>query len=321
MTRYASRRLLIGIPSLLGIAVFTFFVLRLAPGDPIQIALDPTVLSGEDAEQYIEERRAELGLDQPLPVQFVRWLGATAQGDLGFSFVSGRPVSDIIQERVGPSVRLIGTALMIAVLVSVPLGILAALRQYGWLDNTVTTVALLGVSVPQFFLALAAIYLLSLQLGWFPTGLMREPGTSSVLGEVHHLALPASILAFGLVGPLVRYVRTALLETINEDYVTASLACGLTFRQTVFRHCFKNAMIPFITVITLQIPYLAAGALVIEEIFQWPGLGELTLSAVTSRDYPVLIGVTLVIAVLVILANLLADLIYAVADPRIRVRS
>jgi peptide/nickel transport system permease protein len=282
--------------------------------------VNPEYLAG-GAEEYIAQRRAELGLDKPLPLQYVAWIGEVARGNLGYSFFDRRPVGDIIKERVLPTVELMGTALLLALLVGVPLGLLAAIKQYSVLDYTTAVISLATISTPSFFLGLAAIYIFSLKLNLLPTSGMFTAGAPRTLGDdLHHLILPAVILGLNLAGPFVRYARSSLLEVIRQDYLTTARAKGLQGRMVIVRHALPNALIPLITVVAIQVPALFAGAVVVEQIFSWPGMGQMALASITQRDYPVLTGFILIIAVLVLTCNLLADLAYAVVDPRIRLR-
>ena len=320
MYRWLARRLLISIPVLVGITILSFIFVRLAPGDPVRMMINPEYLAG-GADEYIAQRRAELGLDKPLPIQYVAWLGEVARGNLGYSFFDRRPVGDIIKERVLPTIELMGTALLLALIIGVPLGLLAAIRQYSVLDYTSTVVSLATISTPSFFLGLAAIYIFSLKLNLVPTSGMFTAGEPRSLGDdLHHLILPAAILGLNLAGPFVRYARSSLLDVIGQDYLTTARSKGLHARLVIVRHAFPNALIPLITVIGIQVPALFAGAVVVEQIFSWPGMGQLALAAITQRDYPVLTGFILIIAVLVLISNLLADFAYAVVDPRIRLQ-
>jgi len=318
MWRWILRRILISIPVFIGITILTFAFVRLAPGDPVRMMVNPEYMAG-DAEGYIQRLRAELGLDQPLPVQYLRWVGQVAQGNLGFSYHDRRPVGDILKERIWPTTELMGTALLLAIGIGVPIGILAALKQYSVLDYASAILSLTTISTPSFFLGLAAIYVFSLRLDLLPTSGMFTAGAPPSFGDaLKHLVLPASILGFNLAGPFARYARASLLEVIRQDYLTTARAKGLPGRLVTLRHALPNALIPLVTVVGIQIPTLFAGAVVTEQIFSWPGMGQLALASITQRDYPVLMGFTMAIAVLVLCSNLLADIAYAVVDPRIR---
>jgi peptide/nickel transport system permease protein len=318
MYRWLIRRILVSIPVLLGITVLSFCFVRLAPGDPVRMMVNPEYMAG-GAEDFIARKRAELGLDQPLPVQYVAWLGELAQGNLGYSFFDRRPVGDILKERIWPTTELMGTALLLAIAFGVPLGLMAAIRQYSALDYASAVISLATISTPSFFLGLAAIYIFSLKLNLLPTSGMFTAGAPRSVGDdLHHLILPAVILGLNLAGPFVRYARSSLLEVIRQDYLTTARSKGLHGRLVIVRHALPNALLPLITIVGIQIPALFAGAVVIEQIFSWPGMGQLALAAITQRDYPVLMGFTMIIAVLVLLSNLVADIAYAVVDPRIR---
>jgi ABC-type dipeptide/oligopeptide/nickel transport system permease component len=320
MYRWIVRRLLISVPVLLGITVLGFSFVRLAPGDPVRMMINPEYLAG-GAEEYIARRRAELGLDKPLPIQYLAWLGEVARGNLGYSYFDRRPVGDVVKERVLPTIELMGTALLLALALGVPIGLLAAVKQYSALDYASAVLSLATISTPSFFLGLAAIYIFSLKLNLLPTSGMFTAGAPRSLGDdLHHLILPAAILGLNLAGPLARYARSSLLEVIRQDYLTTARAKGLHQRLVILRHALPNALIPLITVVGIQVPALFAGAVVIEQIFSWPGMGQLALASITQRDYPVLTGFILIIAVLVLTSNLLADIAYAVVDPRIRLQ-
>jgi len=318
--RWIVRRILISIPVLLGITVLGFAFVRLAPGDPVRMMINPEYMAG-GAEEYVARLRAELGLDKPMPIQYVAWLGEVAKGNLGYSYFDRRPVGDIVKERVWPTVELMGTALLVALCIGVPIGLLAAIHQYSALDYVSAVISLATISTPSFFLGLAAIYIFSLKLNLLPTSGMFTAGAPRSLGDdLHHLLLPAAILGLNLSGPFARYARSSLLEVIRQDYLTTARAKGLRERLIIVRHALPNALIPLITVIGIQIPALFAGAVVIEQIFSWPGMGQLALASITQRDYPVLTGFILIVAVLVLISNLLADVAYAVVDPRIRLQ-
>ena len=320
MWRWMATRLLVSIPVLFGITFLMFVLLRSTPGDPAEYLLNPSIMRGATPE-FIAARRAEFGLDQPPPIQYVLWLGEVARGNLGYSYANGRPVGEIILERVGPTARLMGLALLVAVLIGIPIGVVAALKQYSLWDYVIAVLSLGAVSTPLFFLGLAAIYLFSLRLNLLPIGGM-VPAThaSTVLDEVAHLILPASVLALNVAGPIIRYTRTSVLEVIHQEFVLTARAKGLSERRVVFVHVLRNALLPVISVIGVLIPVLFGGSVVVEQIFSWPGMGQLVLLAVNQRNYPVLMGITLVVAVLVVAASVLTDLAYAIADPRIRLK-
>jgi len=315
LSAYILRRTLISIPVIIAISIGIFFLVRLAPGDPVMMQMDPELASSDPG--YIERRRAELGLDQSIPVQYVAWARLVVKGDLGFSFTQRRPVLQVVLERLPATLRLMGTAIVIALLVAVPLGIIAALKRNGPVDYSVAAISLTAISVPSFFLALGSIYVFGLVLGVLPTAGM---GPGGFRDSVRYLVMPAGILGFALAGPMTRYVRSSLLEELGKDYVRTARAKGAAPTRVVIRHALRNSLIPLITVIAVYIPQMLAGAVVLEQIFAWPGMGRLVISAISGRDYPVIVGFTLFVGILVVVFNLIADILYAVVDPRISLR-
>ncbi|MGH2375090.1 MAG: ABC transporter permease [bacterium] len=314
MQQYLLRRLLITVPILLGITVMCYLILSLTPGDAVIMLISPTMTTAD-----IEIKRKALGLDQPAYVRYVKWLNELAHGNLGYSFSSGAPVTKRIGERILPTLTLTGTALMISYLFAIPIGVLAAARRYSWVDYTATFFAFVGISLPTFFLGLAGIYIFALRFRWLPVGgTMTLGGTGGLFDSLHHLVLPAVVLAGAGGGVLVRHVRSSMLEVLGQDYVRTARAKGLAELLVLRRHALRNALIPVVTLAGLQIPALLAGAVITEQVFEWPGMGRLTIEAINQRDYPVLMGITLIAAVLVAAGNLLADIAYSIVDPRIR---
>ena len=317
MVSYIVRRVLIAIPILLGITVLVFLLLAIAPGDPVSAFIRPELRTNEEMRRIITER---YGLDQPLPVRYFRWLGEALQGNLGYKTGGvGLPVLDTVIRGLGASVLLMGTALGIGIVVGIPLGVISALRQYSKLDYLLTGVAFLGISMPSFMLGLGGLYLFGLQLRIFPIGGMVTAGAPFSLPDLlAHLALPAMILGIGYVATLMRYTRSAMLEVLGSLYVTTAEAKGLPPRIVVIRHALRNALVPIVTIIGLSLPDLVGGAVIIETVFSWPGLGLMMVEGVAGRDFPMIMGLSLVVAVTVLVANLLTDIVYAVADPRVR---
>ncbi len=318
MTGFILRRLVISIPVLFGISVATYLFLILAPGDPLTAMLNPQQIAtlGPD---WVEQRREAMGLNDPFPVRYAHWLGEVVQGNLGFSYRGGQPVTELIAARIGPTLWLMATVLVFAVVVAVPLGVLSALKHYSWIDYLVTIFGFTAVSVPSFFLALALIYVFALKLRWLPTAGMYTVGGSPDFGDVlRHLILPALALGVAQAAPLIRYIRSGMLESIHQEYVTVARAKGLRERTVVFAHALRNVLIPLVTIVAIELPGLFGGTVIIEQIFSWPGMGTLTINAVFDRDYPVIMGITLIGAVMIVISNLLADILYAVIDPRIR---
>jgi peptide/nickel transport system permease protein len=317
---YVLRRILIAFPVLLGITIVSFVALSLAPGDPLTARLDPSMLAElQRNPALLQERRKELGLDQPVPVRYVVWLSGAVRGDFGYSIQSHRPIAEEIAKRIPPTLALMATAIAIAVLVGVPFGILSALRQYSLLDYVLTGFTLLMSSAPTFVLGLAGIYLFAVWLDLLPSGGIQTLGRpNTVLDFVQHLILPAFVLGLASAAPLLRYTRASMLEVLQSDYVVTARAKGLVPRVVVLRHAFRNSLIPIITVIGLLLPELVAGAVITEQIFAWPGMGQLAVRAARDRDPALMMGVVLVLGSAVLATNLLVDLVYARIDPRIR---
>ncbi|TFU26812.1 nickel ABC transporter permease [Thermus tengchongensis] len=304
MLTYAIRRLLIAIPTLFGVVLLVFLMVRLAPGDPA------VLLAGEFATpETLQAIRERYGLDRPLPEQFLLYLGALLRGDLGESARSRRPVLEELKTYFPNTVELAVAAILVALLTGIPLGILAALRPGSGLDLGVMTLALLGVSMPVFWFGLLAILIFSVNLGWFPV---------AGKGTLAHLVLPAVTLGVNATALLARMTRGTLLEVLSQDYIRTARAKGLRERVVVFKHALRNAMIPVVTVAGLEFGSLLAGAVITETIFAWPGLGQLLVSSILARDYPVVQGAVLLVATSFILVNLLVDLLYAWIDPRVR---
>jgi ABC-type dipeptide/oligopeptide/nickel transport system permease component len=325
MGRWLARRLLITGVTFLGITLLIFALMRLAPVDPVDLLLfnlrQSGGLSTEDVARIHLELRRELGLDQPIPIQYALWLKEIVEnGSLGFSFVTGRPALITVLERIQPTLLLMGAALAIELAIGIPLGIAAALRRNRLLDYVASSFGLSVVAIPSFFLGLAAIYVFSVKLNVLPSGGMFRPTNKGIdlVDGVRHLLLPALILGLAGVGPILRYVRTSIVETLGRDYLVTARAKGLSRTRVVLSHAFPNALLPLITYIGIEIGRLMAGAFIVEQIFTWPGMGQLALQSINSRDYPVIQAFAVIVAVVVLLGNLLADLAYGAADPRIR---
>ena len=320
MTAWVVRRVVIALPVLLGITFLAFAALSFAPGDPITARIDPSLLAQQPPE-WIEARRREYGLDQPLPVRYAVWLRGVVTGDLGYSTVTRRAIADELRLRLPATAQLMGTALLIGVLVGIPAGIVCAIRQYSWLDYGLTGATMALISTPTFFVGLAGIYLFGVYLRVLPTAGMETLGApSSLLDRLQHLILPATILGLANAAPLMRYTRASMLEVLGRDYLTTARAKGLAPMAVVIGHALRNALLPVLTVAGLLIPEIVAGAVVTEQIFAWPGMGQMAVRAAADRDPSMLMGVVLVVGIAVLVSNLLTDLAYAAADPRIRYR-
>lgn len=263
--------------------------------------------------------RENLGLNQPLPVQYVKWLGNLLQGNLGISFSSRVAVTEVLPNKIQATLTLMLATLLLSYILAVPLGIICAKKQGGWLDTLITSFSFLGVSIPNFFFGLGLIFIFALQLKWLPTGGMTTLGQeSNAIDSLKHLIMPTVVLSAFYCSNMIRYVRANMIEIFSENYMRTAKAKGLNQKLTLWRHGVKNSLVSIITVASSDIPKMLGGAVVTEQIFQWPGIGQLMISSINSRDYPVLMAINLVAALGVMLCNLLADILYAVVDPRIR---
>jgi ABC-type dipeptide/oligopeptide/nickel transport system permease component len=319
MGAYLLRRLMTNVLVFLLITVAIFWLVHKAPGDPIAMRVPAEQLSTGSAE-YIAERRAELGLDEPVVVRYGIWLSGAVRGDLGYSMVNGRPVTELLAERIGPTIELMLVGLVISLLIAFPLGILAARRRNSVWDYGTAVVSLGSVSIPVFFLALLAIYVFTLKFQWLPSSGIGDPAAPGLLDSLRHLVLPALVLGIANTGTYLRYVRGSMITELSADYVRTAEAKGAAPRRVVLRHALRNSLIPVLTVIATNMGQLLAGAVVIEQVFAWPGMGQLAVSSVRQQDYSVIVGFALLVAILVLLFNLLADVLYTVADPRVRLR-
>jgi peptide/nickel transport system permease protein len=319
--RYIGRRLALAIPTLAGIVVLVFLLLHLAPGSPASAA--GSAESGRRVSAAArEEMRRLYGLDRPLPERFARWIGRVVRLDLGESFVDHRPVSERIREGLPATLALNGLALFFTLAIAVPVGVAAGGRPEGLFDRA-SAIALFALySMPVFWAALLLQTLLSVELGWLPLyGISSDPapaGLAGIVDRLAHLALPVTCLTYGSLAFFARLVRAGVLEARSQDFVTAALARGVSRRAALWRHAFRNALLPLITLLGLLLPGLLSGSVIVERIFAWPGLGRLYFDSILSRDYPVVLGLSLVGAVATLLATLAADVAYALADPRVR---
>ena len=322
MSWYIVKRLLQAIPLLLGIATITFFIVHTAPGDPMDVYMEKQYRKEVDP-RVIEALRHKYGLDQPLPVQYVKWLRNLAHGDLGESFRYRRPVLDLVEERIPYTLQITVLALLLGAALGIALGIISAVKQYSALDKITTVGSLVFYSMPEFWLAVMLVLVFAVNLRWLPTSQTRSldyelfSWSGKVLDRVWHLILPVFVLGVASAAGTARYMRNQLLEVLSEEYVLAARARGLSERAVILKHALRNALIPIITIYGLELPFLLGGAVLVEKVFAWPGMGLLAVEAVEARDYPIILATSMIAAVLVVLGNLLADIIYAVVDPRI----
>jgi peptide/nickel transport system permease protein len=317
MLRYILRRLLQAIPMLVGISFAAFVLMRLAPGGPMAIYAQNPNMSEADM------RRIEhiLGLDQPIHIQYLKWAAGMATGNLGASYRTGRPVGEVIVERVPATVQLMGLAYVIAIGLGIATGIVSAIRRYTLFDYCATTGAMIGLSVPTFWFGLMVIIVFAAVLRWIPSGGIATLGAPFSLSDrILHLIGPASVLGLWMTATWSRYTRSSVLEVIGQDYIRTARAKGLRSRTILLRHTLRNALIPLITLAGLEFRNLFGGALVTETVFSWPGVGRLYLDSLNYQDYSVILGLLLITSVMVLAGNLLADVLYAVVDPRIRLR-
>jgi peptide/nickel transport system permease protein len=316
MKNYLIRRILITIPILLGVSFINFIIVYMAPGTPLDLMVSPNM--SDEVREVLEH---SMGLDAPVYQQYFVWMRNVLQGNLGYSFHSYRPVGRLIASRLLPTFLLMGSALLVGILFAVPLGILSALKPRSLFDYSATFFAFFGVSAPNFFLGLGLIYVVCLKLKLLPSSGMFTLGRShSAIDVLRHLILPCLVLSTNIFGRFIRYVRSSMLEVLHQDYIRTAAAKGVGYFSRISVHAFRNALLPLITLIGLEIPTLLGGAVVTEQIFSWPGIGRLTMDSIASRDYPILMGLNLLAAFMVVLSSLVTDILYAVADPRIKYR-
>jgi peptide/nickel transport system permease protein len=313
---YVIRRILLTIPTLLVISVVIFAILALAPGDPMAgFAANPSV-----PPEVRANIRHDLGLDQPWPIRYEKWLVAVAHGDLGYSFASRAPVLDLIGQRLPTTLAVIGAAYVLSVIIAIPVGVLSAVRRYTILDHVITALAFIGFSVPTFFSGVLLIIVFSVKLHWLPFIYDSSVQVHDLPAQIKQSIMPIAVLTLFQAATLVRYVRAEMLENLPRDYVRTAYAKGLRPSIVVGRHALRNSLLPIITLVALGVPGVFAGAVITEQIFRVPGIGDLLISSINSSDTPVVMAVTFIYAVLVVIFNLIADLLYGVVDPRIRYR-
>lgn len=314
MLQYLIKRLLMALPVILGITLISYMIISAAPGDAVDLMIDPNMSAND-----IAKMREELGLNDPWLVRYGKWVTQAAQGNLGYSMLTRKPVAERVAERFGPTLLLTGSAFLVAYSLAIPIGVISATRQYSPVDYASTVFGLLGNSTPGFFLGLGMIYIFALKLDLFPSGGMLTVGTGGGLADrLQHLVLPMVVLAAGIIGNVMRQARSAMLEVVRQDYIRTARAKGLAERVVLYKHGLRNALIPVITLAGLQFPMLLGGAIITEQVFSWPGMGRLAIDSITQRDYPVIMALNLITAFMVLAGQLVSDLMYSVVDPRIR---
>lgn len=312
--KYIGKRILIAIPTFFGITILAYFILNLAPGSPLDALLaDPGITPAE-----LERKRVALGLDQPVIIQYLNWLKLVLQGDFGFSYSTQRPVSMMIMERLPATAVLATASILLSLIISIPLGIFAASKPNSSRDYISGGISMLMMATPNFFVGLVLIYFLAIILKILPSGGMyNSTGSKSFLDLARHMIMPCLVLSFQQIGGWVRHMRSSMLEVMQEDYIRTAKSKGLSKWVMIYRHALKNSLTPVVTVVGMSIPSVVGGAVVTEQVFGWPGIGSLMVTAINGRDYPVIMGITVMIAAAVLLANILTDVAYGILDPRI----
>ncbi|AOO80222.1 ABC transporter permease [Bosea vaviloviae] len=313
MSTFLVQRLMQALVLLLIVSMIGFAILHLAPGGP----LSQFAAGGEMSQEDLDRITEQLGLNRALPVQYAEWLWRMLRGDWGLSYRDHQPVLHIIASHIGATLELMLTSTLLAMLLGAWIGILGAIKRYSLFDSLATIGAMIALSIPTFWFGLVVIYVFSVGLGWLPSGNRYTIGDGSFLNQIHHLIGPCIVLALVSTAVWSRYMRSSMLEVINQDYIRTARAKGVPEGQILLRHAFRNALLPMITITGLHVPTLLSGALVTETVFTWPGMGRLFLDSISYRDYPVVMGILMFTAVLVLLGSLIADLLYGVADPRI----
>jgi peptide/nickel transport system permease protein len=315
MASYIANRLVQSVVLIVFVSMLTFFLIHAAPGGPA------VLLAPDMSKEQIEQARRSLGLDDPVPVQYARWAALVVRGNLGTSFSQGLPVTELLLRRLPETLELVLTGLLVAAVVGVAIGIVSARRQYSWIDKLSTGFCFFGMSVPVFWLGLMLIIFFSIQLKLLPSAGSYTLGVPPSLGNrLVHLIMPAVVLATANLAPIARYTRSSMLEVLNADYLRTARAKGLAERVVLNRHALRNALIPIVTVVALMVPRLVSGVAITESVFAWPGMGSLAVDSAVQRDYPVVMGITLMVSVLVVVTNFLTDLSYLVLDPRVKLK-
>lgn len=324
MTAYIVRRLLWMLPLLLGVSIICFAMLKRAPGDPVGAMLAESRDSGRTMTLADRERlKEQLGLNRPVYMQYIDWLKLVARGDFGTSTRMNEPVSTIILQRLPNTMKLAGVSLLLTLLIAIPLGIISAVKQYSLTDYVLTAFNFIGISIPQFWLGLMLLYFLSVKVGWFPVSGMHGAYVEGGFwphfkdSAVHYVLPVISITLAGVAG-YMRYQRASMLEVMPQDYVRTARAKGLTERVVILKHAWRNSLIPIITLLGYVLVIMVEGSVVVENIFSWPGMGQLAVASLTQRDYPTVMAIVLLSATLILVGTLLSDILYAVVDPRVR---
>jgi len=315
MLKHIAKRLLVAIPTFFGITILVYFLASMAPGSPLEMMFTDSNATAEAMEQM----EARLGLDQPVYVQYFRWLGELVHGNLGVSYRTGHAVWDSVAERIGPTLLITLSSLFLSILIAIPLGIMSAYKPYSLWDYASSGLSFIGAAMPNFFAGLVLIYIFSVKLKLLPSsGMYDSSGARLTSTLIRHMILPVLVLSVQQVGSLIRQTRGSMLEVLQDDYIRTARSKGCREKRMLMRHALRNALVPVITRIGSMIPFLIGGAVVTEQLFAWPGLGSLMVLSINSRDYPVIMGITVLISVGVLVGNIIIDIIYGLLDPRIR---
>ncbi len=318
MFKYAVKRMINTIPILLGISIIVFILINCQPGDPYSNMVDPSV-----TQEVKEQMLKQIGYYDPLPVKYVKWVTRAVRGDFGYSITYKEPVIEVIKSRVG-NTALLGTAsLFLSILIAIPIGMISSIKRYSIFDYIMTVLAFIGLSIPAFFFGMLLIKVFSVDLKILPISGMTTMGKNyiginHIIDIFNHMILPTIVLALINTASFMRYTRSSMINIIGQDYIRTARAKGVSYPGVVLKHAFKNALIPIITIISLELPTLFSGALLTETIFVWPGIGRLNYEAVTNRDYSLIMGLVMIFAIVTLLSNLIADILYAAVDPRIK---
>ena len=314
MRKLIVKRILQAIPLLIVISIISFLLIKLAPGDPLQAFITPKMSTAD-----IERIRQNLGLDKPIYLQYFYWIKNIFRGDFGYSLTNYRPVLDLILERIPATLGLMGASLLVSLVLGIPLGLLSATYKNKFIDNIITFFSYIGISIPSFWFAMILIYVLSLKLHLLPSIGMHSVGIEdSIFDVIKHGIMPCIVLSSQTLAVITRYIRSSTISQLEEDYVLVAYSKGLNKKQVIFKHVLRNAILPVITILGMSLPDLVSGAFITETVFGWPGMGRLGISSIMSYDYSVIMAITMFSSFLLILGNLLADVLYGVADPRIR---
>lgn len=314
MIKYIYKRILHIIPVILLVSICSFLIIHSAPGDPINMYIKPEMTQFE-----IEQLREQMGLNGSVVTQYISWLKNVLKGEWGYSLINNRPVLDLIVNKLPSTILLMAASLILSILISIPLGLLSGLYENKIIDNIISFVSYIGISIPTFWFAILLVVIFTLELGWLPSVGMRTTGVNTTIDLIKHMIMPTMALSVGNTAVFIRYIRSNTIKELKEDYVLTAQAKGASNIYILKKHILKNCLLPIITLIGMNLASLVTGSFIIESIFGWPGMGTLGMSAINSRDYPVIMGFTMLSCFILILGNLIADILYGFIDPRIKI--